>query len=785
MCSEHLSREYAMMPASSALLKVSLRQSAVYLPDGQSAADSVSQSSANPPQRGPLKPETALFVFNLKRLGYGLSEALLGAVDEAGVAFQAELVAVLREVMGVDKNWTPLVRGWDIPTGEDRLDHLFTYFANLFGTTGTRLACGHIIPPGTFPLERYTGCPFCGTPFETHTLPLLGQGSKLKVLERWQEPQLTQFLKDLLASTTPLDATQLDSLKLLLQTMPIPPVAIGMKETVVAVVDALVEADRAADAQPLFTSPTDILRYLWYKHTGFIQLVEPRVLIRRKGMLERHLTARLNQEGRGRQDARQMLKLKYSRPEGLQVARWLNGLKTPVEQQAEQMHPKREVWVRFIRALRLGEHARRPAMGQLRALLDVFYHQRYTVVAGQLDQARREGNPASLLTLLQSRPGLFARSLLATMLRFGAEPTLTAFEAVVDRVPLRLIFSLVMFSDATLQRGASRVVRPLAGSPKTIPVNNLVSRYSDAELNAMGEALRALCLRAARAHYLQVHAQAMQRAARDAGSGTAQRPPQTVYVEPLLDYMPVPISDRSTTVQDLPVALMGTRFPLEGTQIRLFMQWGAGLSAQHMDMDLSARVLYDQESIQCYFGNLVTVGCRHSGDIRAIPDQVGTAEYIELDVATLAQAQARYVVFTSNAYSAGALTPNLVVGWMNSAHPMTISSESGVAYDPSCVQHQVRITSGLSKGLVFGVLDVACREIIWLELPFEGQVTHQLNLRTVQGMLKRLNDKLSIGALLRLRAEAQGLTIIETPDADEVYTARWGQNAAQVTRLLL
>lgn len=47
--------------------------------------------------------------------------------------------------------------------------------------------------------------------------------------------------------------------------------------------------------------------------------------------------------------------------------------------------------------------------------------------------------------------------------------------------------------------------------------------------------------------------------------------------------------------------------------------------------------------------------------------------------------------------------------------------KNGVAYDPSCVQHQVRVAENLMKGLVFGVLKVKEREIVWLEIPFGGQ----------------------------------------------------------------
>jgi hypothetical protein len=182
---------------------------------------------------------------------------------------------------------------------------------------------------------------------------------------------------------------------------------------------------------------------------------------------------------------------------------------------------------------------------------------------------------------------------------------------------------------------------------------------------------------------------------------------------------------------------------------------------------------------------LTATGCKHSGDIREIPEQVGTAEYIEINLPGLERAKVDYLVFTCNAYSRGSITPNLVVGWMNSSHPMKVSPTTGVAYDPSCVQHQVRITRGAAKGLVFGVLEVATREIIWLEMAFAGQVVQNLNTATVQGLLAKLNSKLSVGNLLLLKAEAQQLSCLETPTADENYTAEWARDAAAVTALLV
>ena len=202
-------------------------------------------------------------------------------------------------------------------------------------------------------------------------------------------------------------------------------------------------------------------------------------------------------------------------------------------------------------------------------------------------------------------------------------------------------------------------------------------------------------------------------------------------------------------------------------------------------MDLSCVIAYEATTERCSFSALVATGCKHSGDIRSIPNNVGTAEYIDVDMDTLSKAGARYVTFTCNAYSYGSITPNMVVGWMNSAYPMAISEKTGVAYDPSCVQHQVRIVSKLAKGLVFGVLDVAAREIVWMELPFGGQIVQDLNTKTVEAMLKKLNSKLNIGQLLLLKAETQNMQVVESEEADEVYTRAWAMNAAGVTKLLI
>jgi len=754
------------------LLQVGLRQKAVYIPGAASAA---SQRDALPT----LPDATTVLVANLGKLGFGVSEPLLRALEQSTPDFQAQLLTVVREVMGVKKNWTPLVKAWDTPTGESRLDHIITFFTNLFQAKGPRLPCGHIIPPDTFPLARYNGCPFCGTPFEFAEIEHAGQGSKLKVLDLWTEADLENLLRDLVASKTALDATQTDSLRRLLAELPLPvEVPIAMKETRMAVVDAYVQLNRPDQAQALLSTPTDILRYLWYKKTGFAQLVEPKTIRQRRQKnarptysggwsMERYTQALAQAQAQEQAKARADLKLKYSRRESAMVAGWLNALPQSPAQLGEIMHPKRGMWVRFIRALRLAEYSKRPALSKLRETLDVFYNQTYEVWQGRVNHFRLRLDADYTFALLQQRPGLFARSLFANMLWFGAEPTVAAFAKVLDQVPARLVFTLAMYAEDYFNPGNKRTVKPLGGGSKQIKANQLLKNYSPEQLQAMQAAVVDLCMLAMEQRF--------------AALPTEHR---TLYIDPALFKIPVAIGDRSDTVQDLPAALMGTRFAVEGEAVRLFMQWGVGLSAQHLDMDLSCTIAYATKTDHCSFSQLVTTGCKHSGDVQYVPDQIGTAEYIELDLAALQQAQAQYVTFTCNAYTAGALSPNLTVGWMSSQHPMRIA-DSGVAYDPSSVQHQVRVTQGLSKGLVFGVLDVAQREIIWLEMPFQGQRVQNLNVASVQTLLRKLESKLTIGQLLTVKAQAQHLELVDTPEADEAYTVAWAQNTAAVTQLLV
>lgn len=748
------------------LLRIALRYRAIYLDIDPKEIDLETKPT----------PAVLAFVARLRENGFSVNEDLLHALCMVSATELAGITAVIDDVMGVKLNWATLVKGWNVPTGETRADHLITFFANLIGGAkagleGCTLPCGCFIPEGTFPLERYTGCPFCGTPFTTANFVYKGQASKLKELRLFTEEDLKQVYQSLLASPTPLDATQKDSFEKLIDIYGLPDnVEISMKETAMLAVKHLVANGQQAQAQALLKTPTDILRYLWYEKTGYVQIIEPRTLIAQARRFYYHMFGPLNQSEYAGKEMKEKLKLKYDRKHCQCVASWINNLALSPQQATENMNAKRGMWVRMIRALRLGEYSRRKGYEHLADILDAFYRQEQPTWLGILQQARNNRDTQTMLQMLKQRPGLFARSLFATMLRFGCEETMEAFEQVTDQMPPRLLLSLGNAAEKYFDPDATRTAHPITGYTISISKNKLLSLYSPADLRAMVARVKQCYILSLKHSF--------------AAQTTKTKP---IYIAPSLFDIPISVGDRSATIQDTSCALMGTRFPVEGDAVRLFLQWGKGLHAQPLDMDISCHIAFKNGKTEdCAYYRLKATGAKHGGDIRAIPEMVGTAEYIELSLPELAEAGAKYVTFTANAYSCGALSPNLVVGWMNSAYPMKVSEKTGVAYDPSCVQHMVRISeSNLSRGLVFGVLDVDEREITWLEMPFISQNIQGCDFTAVNALLQRLRNKLSIGQLLEIKAEAQHLSLAPSPDeADEAYTYEWALNPAEVSALL-
>ena len=107
------------------LQKVALRQRAVFIDN----VDPKSEFSLN----------AADFCAEMYKVGYVPDEKLLRALNAISKEKLADIYSVVKEVLGLDKNWTPLVKDWLEPTGEDHIDHLITAFVNYLDESGKRM----------------------------------------------------------------------------------------------------------------------------------------------------------------------------------------------------------------------------------------------------------------------------------------------------------------------------------------------------------------------------------------------------------------------------------------------------------------------------------------------------------------------------------------------------------------------------------------------------------------------------------------------------------------------
>lgn len=516
------------------LTRVALRYRALYLDMNREDIDTSSEVTV---------PVLA-FTARLKENGFTLSEELIRALNGAKIDVLVSITDTINDVMGCNLNWAPLVKGWDVPTGESFFDHLITLFVNACElkdeVDDTTLPCGHYIPEGTFPIERYNGCPFCGTPFETGDFVYKGQGSKLKELRLFTEEDIKRVYTTLLMSATPLDATQRETLETLLSVYDLPDgVSINMKETVMLVVKTLVANGRDDEAAKLMKTPADVLRYLWFVKTGNVQVIEPKTLIAHARKLYYHMWGALDRGADASEEMKKKLQLKYDRKTCRMVAKWLNGMNMSSHQAAENMNPKRGMWVRMIRALRLGEYSRKSGFENLAELLDVFYKQEYDTWQGKVDDARIHNDADTVISMLKERPGLFARCLFATMLRFGKEKTLSAFNDVSHKLPARLLLAIGNTAELYFSDCPTRLARPITGGIVQIPANKLLALYSTEEKMDMVAAINELFKSSMERRFASV-----------------QTDSKTMYIDSSLYNIPISIGDRSTTIQDTSCALI-------------------------------------------------------------------------------------------------------------------------------------------------------------------------------------------------------------------------------------
>ncbi len=254
---------------NTALLSVAFANNALYLP-----GDAVSSE---------LSPAAAALLVVLNKHGLCVDEDALHHLNALGDDDISAIDALIREVYRTDANWAALTREWNTrPTGVSFINFFVTALANVdpeFRGHGTTLPCGHFIPDGVFDLSRYTGCPFCGTPFILAKVNLeIRDAATLTELHRWTQEDAEKEAAKLLAMPTPLDATMADHLKKLVKGLQAD-LFVNFDEIPCAETRALVGAEFLERGDMRFAdfakTPADMLRLLWSMKTGRLRITRP------------------------------------------------------------------------------------------------------------------------------------------------------------------------------------------------------------------------------------------------------------------------------------------------------------------------------------------------------------------------------------------------------------------------------------------------------------------------------------------------------------------------------
>lgn len=432
------------------------------------------------------------------------------------------------------------------------------------------------------------------------------------------------------------------------------------------------------------------------------------------------------------------------------IRRLLLRLLNRIPNAAEDVMRHAERWKRLAEVLHPGDYADKYPRA-LAAITAARRNDAPESFGSRVETLLAQRHIATLTSLLQSRPGEFARRLDATLRRAAeTESVLDAFEAVATQVSSPVLLQLLAQIRA----------------PRPLPLRAFTPKGSFAKVYGIKDRREPLA------------PDVLERAARICEDALVKRfaslpPLGRCFIDPVLREYRVPLAQRASS-KSLRTLVRGSRLPMPDTRfIRLFLWWKNGRG--RTDIDLSA-AFFDAnfvfiETVAYY--NLKGFGGYHSGDIVDAPD--GASEFIDLDLDVLVEKGIRYVVTSINSYTEQPYCdlPECFAGWMARA-----DTASGEVFEPRSVFDRIDIASNTGICLPF-VMDLQERRMIWADLgltssPWWNNVKN--NLSGVSLMLRALvhTPRPDLETLFDLHVRARGERVTSPQQAQSVFAPDQG-----------
>jgi hypothetical protein len=407
-------------------------------------------------------------------------------------------------------------------------------------------------------------------------------------------------------------------------------------------------------------------------------------------------------------------------------------------------------WTRLFHALHVGDYSE----DLWEMAKKVRNNEHIETFNGRVEAAIASNNALEAASLLKTRPGEFARRILTLLSLKGLTKNrllvIEEFADVVDKVPTR---NLLQLRGAVHQRGRGevnlRVAFPKGAVQRAIAIRDKRDRLAPSVFKDLSQTIDRSLLR------------------RFGELNTLGK----VYIDPALDYSPLPTQQRSASTSEWTVA-RGTQLPIadDGKDtLRFFIYW-VGL-----DIDLSC-TFHDEnfeEVGHVSYTNLRERGLAtyHSGDITRAPN--GAAEFIDVDMLAAAQS-ARYVAMNVYVFNGPTFDQHKTVyaGWMTRSKP-----NSNEVFDPKTVQQKLDLTAQSRRAMPV-VFDLVERRAIWVDLMpsyrshFWGNNTESNRASAEEIMMSMVNatdSRTSLWDLFALHATARGEIVDSREEADVTF----------------
>lgn len=379
------------------------------------------------------------------------------------------------------------------------------------------------------------------------------------------------------------------------------------------------------------------------------------------------------------------------------------------------------------------------------------------------EQAFKDKDLDTILSLLVKRPGEFARSLnrvllLAQELGYDSDVVMKRFkESAYNKVPISTLMTVLNYLENRSSNNELRVFYPKGQLGKAFSINNNLTPMNTEYLLNASETLYDLIVD-------------MLRNKDELGK---------VYIDNKLNNYVAPFKLRDLSKASKQIE-RGSRFDIEDNNIRFYLHWVNEIDEEgwenRTDLDLSLCILNDELTTidTLYYGNLSIQGCIHSGDITDAPvSEGGGTEYVDIHIDKLHK-DARYIAVLVHSYTMADFCdlPEAFVGYMSIPDNAQVKD-----YDASLSKLKLDLISK-SEATMPCILDIKNKKIIWTDLSIdnnnEEEIMYNNAVCTKSAMKSAMYNvihtfKTTLYDLILINASTRGEIVNNIKDADIIF----------------